>query len=77
MPFPQALVEHSPSSAPGGSDENLDLRTSGPTIYVDGSKRDRTVWPGNLGIAVPSMLVSTGDADSIRNTLQVLFNDQV
>lgn len=59
------------------NDENLDLGTSDPTIYVDGSKRDRTVWAGDLGIAVPSILVSTGDADGVRNTLQVLYNDQV
>ena len=59
------------------NDENLDLGTSGATIYVDGSKRDRTVWPGDLGIAVPSILVSTGDTDGVMNTLQVLYNDQV
>ena len=56
---------------------NLDMGTSDPTIYVDGSKRDRTVWAGDLAIAVPSILVSTGDADGIRNTIQVLYNDQV
>ena len=46
-------------------------------MYVDGSKRDRTVWPGDLAIAVPSILVSTGDWDGLRNTLAVLWNDQV
>lgn len=56
---------------------NLDLGTSGPAIYVDGSKRDRTVWPGDLGVAVPSILVSTGDWDGVRNTLNVIYNDQV
>lgn len=59
------------------NDMNLELGDAGPTVYVDGSKRDRTVWPGDLGIAVPSILVSTGDWDGIRNTLQVLYNDQV
>jgi hypothetical protein len=59
------------------NNENLDLGTSDPTIYVDGSKRDRTVWAGDLAIAVPSILVSTGDMDGVRNTLQVLYNDQV
>ncbi|KAG9238053.1 glycoside hydrolase family 78 protein [Amylocarpus encephaloides] len=57
------------NQAAGGS-------TSGSTIYVDGSKRDRTVWSGDLTIAIPSILVSTGDVDGIRNTLQVLYNDQ-
>ena len=59
------------------NNEDLNLGTSGSTIYVDGSKRDRTAWPGDLGIAVPSILVSTGDDAGIKNTLQVLFNDQV
>lgn len=57
--------------------QNLDLGTTDPTIYVDGSKRDRTVWAGDLAIAVPSILVSTGDAAGVRNTLQVLYSGQV
>jgi hypothetical protein len=59
------------------NDAQLNLGTTDPTIYVDGSKRDRTVWAGDLAIAIPSILVSTGDADGVRNTLQVLLNDQV
>lgn len=59
------------------NDQNLDLGSTGDTIYVDGSKRDRTVWPGDLGIAVPSILVSTGDWEGVANTLTVLYNDQV
>lgn len=59
------------------NDRNLNDGTNGPTIYVDGSKRDRTVWAGDLVIAVSSILVSTGDTEGLRNTLQVLYNDQV
>jgi hypothetical protein len=59
------------------NDENLNLGTSGSTIYVDGSKRDRTVWAGDLAIAVPSILISTGDDDGVKNGLQALYNDQV
>jgi hypothetical protein len=59
------------------NDENLNLGTSGSTIYVDGSKRDRTVWAGDLAIAVPSILISTGDDDGVKNGLTVLYNDQV
>lgn len=59
------------------NDANLDYGANGATVYVDGSKRDRTVWPGDLGIAVPSILVSTGDWDGVQNTLQVLYNVQV
>lgn len=59
------------------NDYDLSLGTTSGTIYVDGSKRDRTVWPGDLAIAVPSILVSTGDWEGVANTLQVLYNDQV
>ncbi len=59
------------------NDFDLSLGTNGGTVYVDGSKRDRTVWPGDLGIAVPSILVSTGDWEGVANTLEILYNDQV
>lgn len=59
------------------NDQELNLGTTGETIYVDGSKRDRTIWAGDLAIAIPSVMVSTGDWDGVRNTLQVLLNDQV
>lgn len=49
----------------------------GTTILVDGAKRDRAVWPGDMGIAVPSILVSTGDMESVKNALQVMYNYQV
>lgn len=49
----------------------------GDTIIVDGAKRDRAVWPGDMGIAVPSTLVSLGDLDSVMNALQIMYNTQV
>jgi hypothetical protein len=49
----------------------------GTTILVDGAKRDRAVWPGDMGIAVPSAFVSTGDLESVKNALQVMFDYQV
>ncbi|KAL9620125.1 MAG: hypothetical protein Q9160_005331 [Pyrenula sp. 1 TL-2023] len=48
----------------------------GDTIIVDGAKRDRAVWPGDMGVAVPSAFVSTGDLESIRNALQVMYDHQ-
>jgi hypothetical protein len=48
----------------------------GDTIIVDGAKRDRAVWPGDMGIAVPSSFVSTGDLDSVKNALQVMYDYQ-
>jgi hypothetical protein len=43
---------------------------SGDTIIVDGAKRDWAVWPGDMGIAVPSAFVSLGDLDSVKNALK-------
>jgi hypothetical protein len=52
--------------------------TLGPddTIIVDGAKRDRAVWPGDMGIAVPSSFVSLGDLESVSNALQIMYNTQ-
>jgi len=54
-----------------------DCGTTGTSVYVDGSKRDRTVWAGDLAVAVPSILVSTGDIKGVYNTLEALYNVQV
>ncbi|KZV84660.1 glycoside hydrolase family 78 protein [Exidia glandulosa HHB12029] len=51
------------------------LGVDGP-IIVDGAKRDRTVWPGDMGIATPTQFVSTNDVIATRNALDVLFVDQ-
>lgn len=48
----------------------------GDTIIVDGAKRDRAVWPGDMGIAVPSTFVSIGDLVSVKNALQVMYDNQ-
>jgi hypothetical protein len=49
----------------------------GDTIIVDGAKRDRAVWPGDMGIAIPSTFVSLGDLDSVKYALQIMYNTQV
>lgn len=48
----------------------------GRSVLVDGAKRDRTVWPGDYGISVPTDLVSIGDTASIRNGLTTLYEHQ-
>ncbi len=50
---------------------------SGASVILDGAKRDRWVWPGDMGVAVPSALYSTGDLESGKNSLQTLFDNQV
>ncbi|EKD12920.1 bacterial alpha-L-rhamnosidase domain protein [Drepanopeziza brunnea f. sp. 'multigermtubi' MB_m1] len=52
------------------------LGTNGSSIFVDGSKRDRATWAGDLGIALPSAFVSTGDFESARNALQLQYDLQ-
>jgi len=49
---------------------------SGATILVDGAKRDRWIWPGDLGISGLAAYVSTGDTVSVTNDLNTLFAHQ-
>ena len=49
--------------------------TSESTL-VDGAKRDRTVWPGDIGISLPTAYVSTDDLASTRNALTELYEHQ-
>ncbi|KAE8149621.1 Six-hairpin glycosidase-like protein [Aspergillus avenaceus] len=55
---------------------NNETLGEGDTIIVDGAKRDRVVWPGDMGIAVTSVSVSTGELDSVKNALQVMYDSQ-
>ncbi|PSR77048.1 Six-hairpin glycosidase-like protein [Coniella lustricola] len=47
--------------------------TNGTSALVDGAKRDRLVWPGDLVVTAPSVFVSTNDLDPIRNGLDSLL----
>ncbi|EJD02571.1 glycoside hydrolase family 78 protein [Fomitiporia mediterranea MF3/22] len=42
-------------------------------VFVDGAKRDRDIWPGDMGIAVPASFVSTGDLLPTKNSLATLY----
>jgi len=48
----------------------------GDSILVDGAKRDRTVWPGDLGIEIPSAYAAFDDTESARNALTTLYQHQ-
>ncbi|MFH0172659.1 trehalase family glycosidase [Streptomyces cacaoi] len=48
----------------------------GDSVLVDGAKRDRTVWPGDLGIAVPTQYAYSGDLVSTRNALGTMYDAQ-
>jgi len=61
-----------PFVASPGWQNNATLGVEGP-IIVDGAKRDRAVWPGDMGIAVPTQFVSTNDLIPTRNALSTMF----
>ncbi|KAF7321961.1 Six-hairpin glycosidase [Mycena kentingensis (nom. inval.)] len=52
---------------------NATLGVAGP-IIVDGAKRDRAVWPGDMGIAVPTQFVSTNDLLPTKNAMSTMFS---
>lgn len=50
-----------------------DSLLDGTSVLMDGAKRDRLVWPGDVIISAPSIFVSTGNLDSIKNAIDSLF----
>ncbi|KZM28619.1 catalytic [Ascochyta rabiei] len=48
----------------------------GDTVLLDGAKRDRWVWIGDMGTAVPAAFVSTGEMESTKNALRAIFDNQ-
>ncbi|KAL1693236.1 Six-hairpin glycosidase-like protein [Schizophyllum commune] len=59
----------------GGWSNNGTIASASPVI-VDGAKRDRTVWPGDMGIAGPAAFVALNDLVSVRNSLDEIFSLQ-
>lgn len=47
--------------------------TNGSSCVVDGAKRDRQVWPGDMFVALPSIFVSTNDLVPVKNSLDSLL----
>ncbi|KAI7972861.1 hypothetical protein EIK77_000748 [Talaromyces pinophilus] len=50
--------------------------TNGSSALVDGAKRDKLIWPGDFGISVPAVFLSTNEVDTIKVSLQQLFAEQ-
>ena len=48
----------------------------GVSVLVDGAKRDRTVWPGDMGVSTATAFATTGDTYSSRMSLEILFAHQ-
>jgi len=57
---------------PSGWQNDAVLGT-GVSVVVDGAKRDRAIFSGDLAIAQPTAFVSTHDTDSAANTLDALY----
>ncbi|MFD0684809.1 alpha-L-rhamnosidase-related protein [Actinomadura fibrosa] len=62
--------------APAALWDNTGAVGSGDTILVDGAKRDRTVWPGDLGIEIPAAYAAFDDTESARNALTTVYDHQ-
>lgn len=61
---------------PAGGWDNSATVGVGDEVLVDGAKRDRTVWPGDLGVSVPTEYASLGDLTPTRNALTTLYGHQ-
>ncbi|KAG9696044.1 bacterial alpha-L-rhamnosidase domain-containing protein, partial [Aureobasidium melanogenum] len=45
-------------------------------VLIDGAKRDRLIWPGDMHVITPSLFVSTSDDAAITNSIDNLFSLQ-
>jgi hypothetical protein len=61
---------------PSSGWENNGVVGVGSSVLVDGAKRDRSVWSGDLGVSLPTAYVSTDDLVSTRNALTTLYQHQ-
>ncbi|MFI6345705.1 alpha-L-rhamnosidase C-terminal domain-containing protein [Streptomyces sp. NPDC050560] len=59
-----------------GWDNSALVGETGDPVLVDGAKRDRTVWPGDLGVSVLTDHVSLGDLAAVRASLDTLYRHQ-
>ena len=58
-----------------GGWNNNNLIGMGKSILVDGAKRDRTIWPGDMGISISTLYATLGDAngETSINSLGTLY----
>jgi hypothetical protein len=65
-----------PPAPPANWDNSAPVGETGNVVIVDGAKRDRTVWPGDMGISLPTGYVALGETDAAKNAIVTLFNHQ-
>ncbi|MCD9021537.1 hypothetical protein [Cohnella silvisoli] len=56
--------------------DNSATISGGTSVLGDGAKRDRAVWPGDMGISTPTAYASINDTLSTKNALQRMFDSQ-
>ncbi|KIY72366.1 glycoside hydrolase family 78 protein [Cylindrobasidium torrendii FP15055 ss-10] len=59
-----------PETVTWGSNTTI---SNGTSALVDGGKRDRLLWAGDMAVAFPSAFVSTNDMISSLNAIEALF----
>jgi hypothetical protein len=62
--------------APSSGWQNNGTVGVGTSVLTDGAKRDRSVWPGDMGVSLPTEYVSTDDVVSARNSLTTMYQHQ-
>ncbi|MEV6841826.1 trehalase family glycosidase [Actinoplanes sp. NPDC051411] len=61
---------------PSSGWENNAVVGVGSEVLVDGAKRDRSVWPGDMGVSATTAYASTDDLLAVRNSLTTMYNSQ-
>ena len=72
--YANSLSDRSALSDFSGSDN---VTTDPLPVIMDGAKRDRVVWSGDLGVEAPNVFYTTAAADYVRASLQLLGSYQV
>ncbi|KAL0948873.1 hypothetical protein HGRIS_008991 [Hohenbuehelia grisea] len=65
-----------PCPGPHGWANNASTGPVDGPVLVDGAKRDRNIWPGDMGISTHTQFVSTNDLLPSKNSLVVMFSTQ-
>jgi len=50
--------------------------SGGTSVLTDGAKRDRTVWPGDVGLSGSTAYIAIDDTVSLKNALQRMYDSQ-
>jgi hypothetical protein len=61
---------------PSSGWENNGVVGTGTEVLTDGAKRDRSVWPGDMGVSAATAYVSTDDMLGVRNSLTTMYQNQ-